>query len=237
MAVPLEIAVDHLIQKKRHDLEVIRHSALRLGAELQVRAENGDTDQVTVLTRQHEVSLALPRLCQTAEAQLRALMRSPADGYPVPEAGQGVALQVALDLSLPDLAIKGDAEVRLARDVPTNLALADRHSALVPLAHHALLVRPGNLFDALESLFDAVWARATPLAPEGQEIIGSQEIDAQDRELLSLLVAGLTDDAAGARLNMSRRTVARRVQRLMMVTGAHSRLQLGWWARERNWLS
>jgi DNA-binding CsgD family transcriptional regulator len=139
---------------------------------------------------------------------------------------------VALDLSLADLSVKGDAEVRLARDIPTDLALADRHSALIQLDQSVLIVRPGNLFDALEALFEAVWARATPLAKEAQDTI-----DAQDRELLSLLVAGLTDDAAGARLNMSRRTVARRVQRLMMVTGAHSRLQLGWWARERDWLS
>lgn len=236
MAVPLEIAVDHLIQKRRHDLEVIRHSALRLGAELQERAASGDTDQVTVLTRQHDVSLALPRFCQTAEARLRALVRTPAEGHPVPEAGQGVAMQVALDVSLPELNVKGDAEVRLAHEVPTNLTLADRHSALVPLAHNALIVRPGNLFDALEALFDAVWARATPHAPDSHDG-GGGEIDNQDRELLALLVAGLTDDAAGARLNMSRRTVARRVQRLMLVTGAHSRLQLGWWARERNWLA
>jgi DNA-binding NarL/FixJ family response regulator len=61
-------------------------------------------------------------------------------------------------------------------------------------------------------------------------------LDNQDRAVLSLLVAGLTDNAVGARLGMSRRTVARRVQRLMSETGAHSRLQLGWWARERNWL-
>jgi DNA-binding CsgD family transcriptional regulator len=138
---------------------------------------------------------------------------------------------VALDLSLADLSVKGDAEVRLVRDIPTDLALADHHSALLPLDQSTLLVRRGNLFDALEALFESVWARATPLGEGAQDTI-----DAQDRELLSLLVAGLTDDAAGARLNMSRRTVARRVQRLMMVTGAHSRLQLGWWARDRGWL-
>lgn len=231
MAVPLEIGVDHLIQQRRHDLEVIRHSALRLGAELQMGAETAGTDQFTVLTSPHEISLALPQLCQAAKQELRILVRSRADGYPIPEAAQGVSCKIALDLTLTDLSVKVDAEVRLARDLPTNLALADRHTALLPLDQKALIVRRGNLFDAIEALFEAVWARATPLAQESHDTI-----DAQDRELLSLLVAGLTDDAAGARLNMSRRTVARRVQRLMMVTGAHSRLQLGWWARERDWL-
>lgn len=232
MAVPLEIGVDHLIQQRRHDLELIRQSALRLGSELQEGSQISGTDQITVLTRPHEVSLALPQLCQAAEQELRILVRSPADGYPIPEAGQGVSCRVALDLSLGDRSVKGEAEVRLARDIPTDLTLADRHSALLQLDQSALIVRRGNLFDALEALFESVWARATPLATDAQDTI-----DAQDRELLSLLVAGLTDDAAGARLNMSRRTVARRVQRLMMVTGAHSRLQLGWWARERDWLS
>jgi predicted transcriptional regulator len=232
MAVPLEIGVDHLIQQRRHDLEVIRQSALRLGSELQEGVRVAGSDQITVLTRPHDVSLALPHLCQAAEQELRILVRSGADGYPIPEVGQGVSRRVAFDLSLADLSVKGEAEVRLARDVPTDLALADRHSALLQLDQSALVVRRGNLFDALEALFEAVWARATPLVMDAHDAI-----DAQDRELLSLLVAGLTDDAAGARLNMSRRTVARRVQRLMMVTGAHSRLQLGWWARERDWLS
>ncbi|HEX2771376.1 MAG TPA: hypothetical protein VHN18_02960 [Micromonosporaceae bacterium] len=48
--------------------------------------------------------------------------------------------------------------------------------------------------------------------------------------------AGLTDEAAGARLGISRRTVVRRVQDLMERTGSRSRLQLGWQARERGWL-
>jgi DNA-binding NarL/FixJ family response regulator len=53
-------------------------------------------------------------------------------------------------------------------------------------------------------------------------------MSADDRHLLSLLVAGLTDEAAGARLGISRRTVARRVQQLMERTNSRSRLQLGW---------
>ncbi|NUO55668.1 MAG: transcriptional regulator TrmB, partial [Hamadaea sp.] len=53
----------------------------------------------------------------------------------------------------------------------------------------------------------------------------------------SLLIAGMTDEAAGARLGLSRRTVVRRVQHLMAVAGAQSRLQLGWRARELGWLS
>ncbi|HCT81300.1 MAG TPA: transcriptional regulator TrmB [Micromonosporaceae bacterium] len=237
VAIPLEVGVDHLIHKRQHDLERLRHTATKLGAELQARVEHSSDDQVTILTRRNDVSLALHQLYQSAQRELRILVRSPGDGGSMMHeavAGRGLAYRVVLDVSLEFLSARiGDsAQTRLASEVPANLALADHAKALLPLNQAALIVRPGHLFDALETLFDAVWTSATPLS------FGSHDsVDAQDRELLSLLVAGLTDDAAGARLGMSRRTVARRVQRLMQVTGAHSRLQLGWWAREREWLS
>jgi DNA-binding NarL/FixJ family response regulator len=101
------------------------------------------------------------------------------------------------------------------------------------LERSVLMVRPGRLLDALGALFEAIWSSATPVSSPSPP---AGPLDEHDRAVLSLLVAGLTDDAVGARLGMSRRTVARRVQRLMSETGAHSRLQLGWWARERNWL-
>jgi DNA-binding NarL/FixJ family response regulator len=100
-----------------------------------------------------------------------------------------------------------------------------------------LLVHPSSLLDALVALFETVWMRASPLTvTEVDDLAAESTMSAEDRYLLSLLVAGLTDDAAGARLGISRRTVARRVQLLMEQTNSRSRLQLGWQARERGWL-
>jgi predicted transcriptional regulator len=220
IAVPLEFAVDHLIHQRKHDLELLRHMAAKLSAELQSRTAQGPDDQVTML---RDPSPALNELRDGTQDEMRILIRSPFD-LPAP----GVRRRIVQDTSLPST--EPDADLRLAANVPANLVLADRTRAVLPLDRAALLVKPGNLLDALDALFNAVWQTATPFG-------GSLSIDANDQALLSLLVAGLTDDAAGARLGMSRRTVARRVQRLMQVTGAHSRLQLGWWAREREWLS
>jgi DNA-binding MarR family transcriptional regulator/DNA-binding CsgD family transcriptional regulator len=148
-------------------------------------------------------------------------------------------------------------QARLTDAVPTKLAIADGELALLPLAwattegflstdaarsrptahDAALLVHRCGLLDALIALFETVWARATPLAlTDGSELSADGSISPDDRNLLSLLVAGLTDEAAGARLGVSRRTVVRRVQRLMELTSSRSRLQLGWRARERGWI-
>jgi predicted transcriptional regulator len=226
LAVPLEIGTEHLIQQRQYDLELIRNTASQLGAELRSRSLDDHDDQITVLSR----PVALRQFHLAAQEELRLLIREP-DLMPEKMVLPSLGLRVVVEATAkaPDY---GET-TRLSIGVPANLALADDRSALLPLDRSALIVRPGNLLNALAALFEAIWVMATPLAP----LSALDIVDEHDRTLLSLLVAGLTDDAAGARLGMSRRTVARRVQRLMQVTGAHSRLQLGWWAREREWLS
>jgi predicted transcriptional regulator len=220
IAIPLELGVEHLIRQRRHDLEVVRQSANRLAAEIRGRA--GHTE-VTVLPGQSDAAIVLSQ----AQHELRVLARSA--GW-APTAGRPRGLSYRLVCDTSALPAAGPAQIRLAHGVPANLALADQASALLQLEHGLLMVRPGRLLDSLVALFEAMWASSTPVSSP------SPTLDSQDRAVLSLLVAGLTDNAVGARLGMSRRTVARRVQKLMQETGAHSRLQLGWWARERNWL-
>lgn len=219
VAVPVEVGIDNLIRQRRHDLELVRHTAARLAADLRPRGE----EQPTSLSRRVD---ALQQLHLTAQHELRMLVRSTA--FPSLRPRPGLTYRIVSDISGPS--IEDAFQTRFIRGVPVDLALADTAGALIQLEQSALLIRPGRLFDALNALFEATWAQATPAGP------GPDDSDPLDRAVLSLLVAGLTDDAVGARLGMSRRTVARRVQRLMQQTGAHSRIQLGWFARERNWL-
>jgi DNA-binding CsgD family transcriptional regulator len=223
MAVPIEIGVEHLIRQRRHDLELVRQSATRLADQMRVRAPGSE---MVVLSGQSDATAAIG----SAQHELRVLARSPGWAPAVPRPRM-VTYRLICDTSAPwgqEL-----AQTRLAHGIPANLAIADRKTALLQLEQNVLMVRPGRLFDVLGALFEAIWSSATPVSAAKS---AADPLDNQDRAVLSLLVAGLTDDAVGARLGMSRRTVARRVQRLMTETGAHSRLQLGWWARERNWL-
>ncbi|MFH9176547.1 S8 family serine peptidase [Streptomyces albogriseolus] len=56
------------------------------------------------------------------------------------------------------------------------------------------------------------------------------------RILLALLVAGVVDKAVATQMGLSRRTVQSRIQRLMELAGATTRMQLAWQAARRGWL-
>jgi DNA-binding NarL/FixJ family response regulator len=58
----------------------------------------------------------------------------------------------------------------------------------------------------------------------------------EDRILLSLFLAGLTDLAIADQLGLSVRTVQRRLRRLMDLAGVSTRMQLGWHASRSGWL-
>ncbi|MBS44412.1 MAG: hypothetical protein CMH83_14860 [Nocardioides sp.] len=142
-------------------------------------------------------------------------------------------------------------EARLSPSVPIKLFVVDRSVALVPLGHAgtgtgpegALLVRGSGLLDALIALFELVWERAFEIAPgtaesgapEPSRLAADSPTDL-DREILTLLLAGLTDEAVAKGTGTSVRTVQRRVRALMDGAGVVSRLQLGWVAHERGWL-
>jgi DNA-binding MarR family transcriptional regulator/DNA-binding CsgD family transcriptional regulator len=72
--------------------------------------------------------------------------------------------------------------------------------------------------------------RTEPEPPAGHGL------DAETRELLSLLAAGLTDTAIARAQGWSARTTQRRVQRLMSSLGATTRFQASLEASRRGWL-
>lgn len=257
--VPPELAVEQLIRRRQEELERTREAAHRLAAEVQNRSSNRRTEElIEIVSGRSAVGRAFDRVQRAARREVRVLVAPPyADPAAVNQTqldreAAGVTYRAVYDVTaLDDAAIarnltthvRSGEHARLAESLPTKLAVADRELALLPLAwtasahDAALLVHPCGLLDALIALFETVWAQATPMALTGAAGPSAEAaISADDRHLLSLLVAGLTDEAAGARLGISRRTVVRRVQHLMERTGSRSRMQLGWQARERGWL-
>ncbi|MGW4059331.1 helix-turn-helix domain-containing protein [Amycolatopsis sp. NPDC004747] len=137
--------------------------------------------------------------------------------------------------------IEGGEIARSISKLPVRLAISDRRVALCPLVSHdstgeptAALVRESSLLSALVALFEVYWERASPLrigdtAPTGP-------LDPDDRRLLSLLIGGVSDKSIATQLNVSYRTVQRRLQDLMRRVDARTRMQLAWQASKLGWL-
>ncbi|WP_051865039.1 LuxR family transcriptional regulator [Streptomyces griseus] len=134
--------------------------------------------------------------------------------------------------------------VRVVDRVPTRLVIVDRRLALLPLVARGsepavLVVRAGGPLELLRALFESVWQDALPLrcAATGGAERAPDGPDTTDLEILSLLLAGLTDASVAKQLDVGLRTVQRRVKRLMELAGVTTRLQLGWHAYERGWVT
>jgi sugar-specific transcriptional regulator TrmB len=123
--------------------------------------------------------------------------------------------------------------------LPVRLAIADRTMAICPLVPDAArgigepsaaVIRSSELLDALSALFESYWERATPVEADGADE------SAPDKLLLSLFVSGMPDKSIATHLSVSRRTVQRRLDRLMAVAGVDTRAGLAFQAGKRGWL-
>ncbi|MFF8653812.1 helix-turn-helix domain-containing protein [Streptomyces huasconensis] len=263
VAAPPGVALGALLTRQRHELEKAELAAALLAEEYRARAaEPAVHDLVEVVTGAAAVSQRFLQLQLGARRDVCALVTgSPVavtgmvDSTEEQAADRGVRCRVVVERAVLDLpsglvelaaAIGRGEQVRVVDRVPAKLVIADGSLAMVPLTSRtaeptALVVHASGLLASLTGLFEAVWREAVPLrlgadggtvreeAPEGP--------DGTDLEILSLLLAGLTDASAAKQLDLGLRTVQRRVKRLMELTGVTTRLQLGWHAYERGWVA
>ncbi|WP_053726086.1 helix-turn-helix domain-containing protein [Streptomyces sp. WM6378] len=262
VAAPPGVALVALLTQQRHELDQAELAAALLAAEYRVEAaEPAVHDLVEVVTGASAVAHRFHQLQLGAAEEVCALVT----GKPVAVTGmdneseeraaiRGVAYRVVIErevLSLPagivelSAALGRDEQVRTVDRVPTKLVVADRSLAMVPLTGRgaepaALVVHASGLLESLMGLFEAVWKDALPLrlGGGGRGIVEeARGPDATDLEILSLLLAGMTDASAAKQLELGLRTVQRRVKGLMELTGVTTRLQLGWHAYERGWVA
>lgn len=167
---------------------------------------------------------------------------------------RGVRPRVVLERALLDepgaldgamRSIDAGEEIRLTERLPVKLIVIDRRLAMVPLGTErppgddgAIVVHASGLLDALVALFDAIWEASVPLRLGSQlRVDDSESVTELDAKILSLQLAGLTDQAVAKQLEVSVRTIQRRMRHLMDIAGARTRLQLGWHAAEHGWLA
>lgn len=261
VAAPPGVALGALLTQQRHELEKAELAAALLAEEYRaVAAEPAVHDLVEVVTGAPAVAQRFLQLQLGAAEEVCALVT----GNPVVVSGmeneaeeqaavRGVRYRVVVERAVLDLphglteltaALGRDEQVRVVDRVPTKLVVADRSLAMVPLTSRtaepaALVVHASGLLELLAGLFESVWREALPLrlGASGVTEVQPDGPDATDLEVLSLLLAGLTDASVAKQLDVGLRTVQRRVRRLMELAGVTTRMQLGWHAWERGWVT
>ncbi|MCK8676512.1 DNA-binding response regulator [Streptomyces lichenis] len=152
-------------------------------------------------------------------------------------------------------------QARLTDSIPFKMILVDRTVAAVPLDlellyNGMLLIRDPVVVQALVRAHQAWWESGEELLPHriplpgarapgsgagtggeaGCAGPGAEAMPEHLRPVLDALLAGLTDEAAAARLGISGRTYTRRVGELFAALGTTSRFRAGAEAMRRGWL-
>lgn len=255
VAAPPDAALGALLTRQRDELERAERAATLLAREYRAEAaEPAVHDLVEVVTGASAVARRFQQLRLGATREVCALVSAPeeADGDRA-AAVRGVEYRVVVErelLTLPtgireaSSALARGARIRVSAAVPTHLVIADGSLAMVPLTARgaepaALVVHASGLLESLRGLFEAVWRESLPLrlGATGHPEEGDGGPDTTDLEILSLLLAGMTDASVAKHLELGLRTVQRRVKGLMELTGVTTRLQLGWHAYERGWVA
>lgn len=141
-------------------------------------------------------------------------------------------------------AVDRGVRARFAAMLPLKMLIVDMQAACIVETSDssvALVTEHPALVTMADALFEQMWPTAVP-APVNEDFHSVEAADSgptgtDDRLLLSLLLAGLTDQAIAARLGVGLRTVQRRVRDLMNAAEVDTRIQLGWQASRRGWVS
>ncbi|MGW0519576.1 LuxR C-terminal-related transcriptional regulator [Crossiella sp. NPDC003009] len=242
--------------------DAVRRAELRrTGTELErlfrfARKENGNYGPLEVISDTDQILATMQQLQRAARREVRVIDRPPYFAPPSYYVAQeklqyermaaGVAYRTIYyeaafsDTTVPDISdmVTAGEQARTMEDLPMKLVIGDDELAVVTLEADsgpgvvALLVRTSSLFTALSNTFETLWKLAVPVSAAG---VDAPE-DPRDRQILTLMAIGATDDAIARRLNLSRRTVVRRVAVLQERLGATTRFQAGVQAARRGWL-
>ena len=256
-ALPPDIAVEALIAGSQRDEEQRQRQARAAVAELsRVRGRGkalvADQRLVEILSPEATAQIFL-QMHHTATTEMLSLTRRPMLVSNISEPDhllfecldRGVRCRSLIDsdlLTMPgwldhmrDNASRGE-ECRIASSLPFKLVVADRRIAIIPLDlarpdGPVLLVRSSSLLEALCEVFELLWRNASTLPSSAAAPVAAGRLPSAS--LLSLLSSGLNDKAIELELDLSHRTLARRISELMKEFGASTRCQLGWLAAQR----
>jgi predicted transcriptional regulator len=253
-----DMAVEALILRRQEELERCRMVAATLLAEYR-EADRPTGGLVEVIVGREATFQRYRQLLTTARREVLMFDKPPYIGpvdnpLEVDVLSRGVAWKAvyapeALELPerLAQLRVWQEAgeQARVCAQVPLKLVMVDRALALLPVTadsesereeHTAIFVHPCSLLTTLGMLFDMLWEQSLPLRWKGPLTASDTGLDEIDHTVLQLLTAGFKDQAIARNLNVSLRTVRRRLSNLMAAHGLTSRFQLGQLAVQRGWV-
>jgi sugar-specific transcriptional regulator TrmB/DNA-binding CsgD family transcriptional regulator len=241
-----DTAVEALVSQRKLDLDRVAAAARELVREMEVQDLHRPDNLLEVVVGREAISARFAQLLNDTSSSLLVLDRPPyaanAEASDRTVRGllhQGVRVRGIYSpdsLNLPGavdeaMSARDAGEVsRVHPQVPMKLAIFDERSALLPLSvdhlvDSALVVHESSLLQALLEMFELLWSDAVPMT--------GQSDDDVDERLLTLLSAGLKDEAIARQLHVSPRTVGRRIAELMERLGARTRFQAGLFAQRR----
>ena len=253
-----DMAVEALILRRQEELERCRMAAAALLAEYRDAGQSAG-ELVEVIVGREATFQRYRQLLITARGEVLMFDKPPYIGpagnpLEVDVLSRGVtwkAVYAPEALEMPErmaqLRVWQEAgeQARVCNHVPLKLVMVDRALALLPLTadseteseeHTAILVHPCSLLTTLGMLFDMLWEQSLPLRWTGPLTASDTGLDEIDRTVLQLLTAGFKDQAIARNLEVSLRTVRRRLSNLMAAHGLTSRFQLGQLAVRRGWV-
>ncbi|TMR31069.1 transcriptional regulator TrmB [Nonomuraea zeae] len=261
VAAPPSVALGGLLTARREELRTAELAIVALAEQHRMAAtDRAVGDLIEVVTGVEAVRQRFLQIQWAATRQVRSFSTvpfvavSPSDNTAENQGVErGVAYRVVVEremLATPGVAagtidsVRRGVQVRVADKLPIKLMMADGELALVPLTTEpggepaAVLLHRSGLLAAVEALFEAVWLRAYPLRVDGADALEEHPeaaVTELDRKILALLLAGLTDEAVAGQLDLSLRTLQRRLRALMDLAGVRTRVQLGWHAARHDW--
>ncbi|MGW6984059.1 helix-turn-helix transcriptional regulator [Streptomyces sp. NPDC054932] len=246
------------LARRQHELALSKAAAARAVAEYAELRPNTETEGAERLVGLDAIQSRLEVLTRDLAGECLSIMPGGAQSQASLDASRpldaealerGVDMRVVYQdsvrndpatLAYAQWTTEQGGEVRTSPVLPPRLLIFDRTVAVVPIDPAnsrlgALCTTAPGIVASLVSLFHQTWDTAVPLGATRQAAT-EQGISAGERELLKLLAAGMTDEAAGKRLGVSLRTVRRQMSALMERLNAASRFEAGLKAAQRGWL-
>ncbi|MET8124716.1 helix-turn-helix domain-containing protein [Streptomyces sp. NPDC005065] len=262
IAIDPEVALDGLLLNRQDELHKARLRAGEFTERFRRAAATRDPAEVIeIVTGTDAVQQRSDQMVRNVRHQLRVFDKPPYhDGGLDPNQAEldllnrGVTVRAVYDAASIDIPgrqklvrmwAEAGEEARILADVPTKMGLVDDRLAMLPLRAGSgpdpspsfVVLHRSAVLDALSALFEALWAVAQPLRTQDAAGDDPQALSEREQLLVSLLTAGLPDEAIARQADLSYRTLQRRVRALMERAGASTRFQLGIHAAANGWVT